>query len=513
MWEEPQAPKSYRTTWNPELGTYSAVTVPHFFLIMKSMSAFRLGILILTGTLFSVMSSASASSLPEIPDLSQPQLEKFRPAVREQIAKAYQRVQAHPEDGESNGQLGMILHAHNLWELATIFYGRAELLEADSFRWAYYLALAQDKLGKNREAMDALQKAIHLKPEDFPARLKLAQLLLAAGEFPESGRMYQALVEEYPGSALAHYGLGQVQSTRGESRAAIESYLRACRLASWFGAAHYALGMAYRDLGEEKKSQQQFSLFERWKDAAPEVEDPLWEAVKALQSRGRFHFYEGLRRQAGGDLQNAVAEYERALEAEPELWEAHSNLLAIYVALGQWDQGAKHYHAAVKIHPNRWETHHNYGILLSAQERFREAVDAFGKALDINPFSADAHNSLAEALAGLGRFEEAIRHARLAIENEPQSRRAHFILGGIELSRGKTAQAIDHFLATLTVEDERTPILMFHLAEAYARSGNRDKALYYLRQAQQRAASLGHAKLLEDIEAVLQRFQGAEDAQ
>ena len=472
-----------------------------------------LGTLVFAGTLSSAISLPTASGLPAIPDLSEPQLQEFRPSVREQIKKAYHKVQANRRDGELNGELGMILHAHNLWELASTFYRRAELLESGSFRWTYYLGLAQAKLGRNSEARETLRRTIRIRPDYFPARLKLAQFLLAVGEFEESGRIYRRLVQEYPDSALAHYGLGQVHSAGEESIAAVKSFQRASRLTPWFGAAHYALGMTYRDLGEQAKSQEHFSLFKRWKESTPEVEDPLWEAVKALQSRGRHHFYEGVGRQARGDLKEAVAQYERALEAEPKLWEAHSNLLAIYVSLGQWSKGEEHYHAAVKINPDRWETHHNYGILLGAQGRHPEAAVAFRKALDINPFSVDAHNSLAETLAVQGDFEGAIRQGRIALENEPNSRRAHFILGRIRISQGKNSEAIDHFLTTVTVEDERTPVLMFNLAEAYSRSGNREKAVYYLREARQRAASLGQTRLVADIEGVLEQLRRAGEPQ
>ena len=61
-------------------------------------------------------------------------------------------------------------------------------------------------------------------------------------------------------------------------------------------------------------------------------------------------------------------------------------------------------------------------------------------------------------------------------------------------------KAIQHFLMTLTPEDESTPRYLYALAATYARAGNSGEALRYARTAQEQAAARGQAELLASIE-------------
>ena len=450
--------------------------------------------------------------LPEVPHLSEAQLQSFKAFVRQQFQKAYEEIQGSPEDGEASGRLGMMFHAHGLYEFAATCYQRARLLQPESFRWVYYLGLAQAESGKASQAVGILREAVQLNSSYPPARLKLAESLLATGEWEESGRIYESLVQSYPNSPVAHYGLGQVQSARGELGAAVESYRRACRLWPPFGRAHYALAMAYRNLGEKEKSEEHFSLFQRHKEEKPPVKDSFLAAIHAFRSKEDFHLSEGLRLEEKGHLQQAAVEYERSIEANAHLWAAHTNLVSIYGTLGQMGEAEEHYHAAVKIHPDQWETHANFGLLLQGEDRYQEAADAFKKALEINPFSPQTHSGLASVLAIEGQLEEAIRHCQLALENDPNFRHAHFTLGRILQSQGKNTEAIEHFLQTITTEDQRTPVFLYFLADAYAKSGNRPRAIEYAQQARQRALSFGHTELVADIEGFLQQLKPSSEA-
>ena len=139
--------------------------------------------------------------------------------------------------------------------------------------------------------------------------------------------------------------------------------------------------------------------------------------------------------------------------------------------------------------------------------RYQEAADAFRKALEINPLSAQAHSGLAELLIREGHWEEATTHCHLALENDPHSRLAHFTLGRILQGRGKNREAIDHFLKTLKIDDEMTPLFLFTLSDAYARAGKLQKAIQFARKARQQAISLGQTRLATDIEKFVQLLE------
>ena len=466
-----------------------------------------LGMGLLASALLQESSATGARLSPGIPGLTQAQIRGFKGSLLEQLKRALQQARANPAEGEATGRLGMILHAHELLpELATACYQRAALLEPDSFRWAYYLGMAQADMGQEREAVAALRRAVRLRPDYLPARLKLAESLLAAGKRDESGKIYSDLLDRHGNSALVHYGLGQVRSIRGKHRAAARSYHRACRLAPGFGAAHYALAIIYRDLGQVVESEKQFSIFRRSREWRPSVEDKFLARIHALKTTRELHIREALRLEEEGHLDRAVVEYERALKKNSTLLEARANLVSLYGILGKPEIAEKHYRAAVAANPDHWESHTYFGVLLRQQGRYQEAAHIFMRALEVNPFSAQAHSGLAEVLAMEGKVVEAIRHCRLALENDPHFRFAHFVLGRLLQQRGNNSEAIHHFLKTLTVEDGSTPLFMYSLAQAYALDGDRQKAAAYAERARQGALSFGHSTLVTETKRLLRRL-------
>ena len=467
---------------------------------------------VLTAALFFSSAFGSTDRLPPIPVLSATELGNFKPVVREQIKKAYERVHQNRKNGNANGQLGMILHTYKLYAHAKDFYRRAGLLQPDSFRWSYYLAIAQAHLGQKAKAINTLLTATGMKPEYLPARLRLAELLLASGKVEESEEIYARIAKDHPDSARAHYGLGQIHSTRGEVASAAQRYRRACDLSPGFAPAHYALAIAYRTLGNTSKSKKHLSLFRKTRERSSTLRDPLLAAVERLGLRGHVHYYAGVDLEREGQLQQAVMEYEKALKKDPCLWEAYSNLGFIYETLGESGIAEKRLRKAMEIKPDRWESHRNLGNFLRRKERYTEAAEAFRSALKINPFSADVHSSLAEVYAVRGKLHEAIRHSRLALEHNPHHRLARVNLGHILQNQDKHAEAIHHFLqAALTVEDERTPWLMYTLGNAYARTGDREKALHYLKEARRRALSYHQRDLVTDVDRILLQMSQAED--
>jgi tetratricopeptide (TPR) repeat protein len=226
---------------------------------------------------------------------------------------------------------------------------------------------------------------------------------------------------------------------------------------------------------------------------------------------GAHHYLkQGTVLEAAGQLEQAAAAHERALEIDPRLEQAHINLISLYGRLRQPEKAEAQYKSLSAINPNLAEAHYNFGVLLTGQGRHSEAAEAFRKALEISPFYAEAHNNYAFLLLNEGRLEEAARHFRSALENKPNYRLAHFHLGRILLHQGKTSLAIDHFLQTLGVEDDSTPGYMYALGAAYARLGNRQSALQYIREARQRASALGQKELLTSIERDLKILEQSE---
>jgi tetratricopeptide (TPR) repeat protein len=293
----------------------------------------------------------------------------------------------------------------------------------------------------------------------------------------------------------------------GEFAKAVESYRKACELFPQFGAAYYALGLVYQKLGQIEKASECLMLYRRNNGNEPPVQDPLIDAINSLKVGAQHHFQEGWKLESAGQVQPAVSKYEQALELDPNLTQAHINLISLYGMLGQFNKAEKHYRACLQINPSLAEAHYNFGVMLTVQRKYPEAAEALRRALGINPFYADAHSNLGSILEQQGKINEAFSHYLKAIENKPNHRLARFNLARLLEQRGQYQDAINHLLKTLTVEDEKTPLCMYALASAYALSGDHGKAIDYARQARQRAVALGQTTLANDIARGLKQLE------
>ncbi|HEY4818084.1 MAG TPA: tetratricopeptide repeat protein [Candidatus Acidoferrum sp.] len=459
-------------------------------------------------TLILAACSAAAQEPPVLPDLPLLVLDDFSSGIRGQIQDSYADARARPDDDTAIGRLGMILQTYGLFQEAAVCYRRAVRLAPSTFRWAYYLGTVESAGGHCDAAVATLRTAPRVATEYVPAQLQLANCLLASADWSGSEELYSAIVKQHPENADAYYGLGRVRAARGDFTGAADAYGKACALLPDFAAAHYALALTYRTLGQDGKAEEQVRLFEKNRDGAPPSNDPLLNEVRALNLSATNQVQIGIELERQGRLEESIAAHERALEIDPRLVQAHVNLIALYGRLGQFKKSEEHYEAAVQLDSGSTESYYDYGVLLLGREKYAQAETAFRKTIEIDPFHTGAHNDLGFLLERKGKLQEAAQEYRKALENGPNSRQAHFNLGRVLVNLQKYTEGIQELTKTLEPKDQDSARYAYALGAALARSGDRENALLYLREARDRAEAQGQAELLASIERDLGRLDG-----
>ena len=94
---------------------------------------------------------------------------------------------------------------------------------------------------------------------------------------------------------------------------------------------------------------------------------------------------------------------------------ARGNLGRALVRRGRFDEAIAQYQAALEINPAFVEIRANLGSVLATQGRLDEAIAQYQAALDISPGFIEVHANLAKALAARGRLDEAIQHYRIVL--------------------------------------------------------------------------------------------------
>lgn len=426
--------------------------------------------------------------------------DEFGPHARRVVEGAFEAAAAAPDSPTAVARLGMVLHAYDKFEGAATCYERALELQPGRFEWIYYLGSARASLGRHAEALDALREAVRLDPGYAPARLKLADVLLATGEIEQSRALYDALTRENPGLVQAVYGLGRSLSELQQHAAAVEQLARAIELSPGYASAHYALGLAYRELGEDVAALRHVAESERSAGGAPPLDDPLMREVHAIRTDPRSLEVRASRLQREGRLPEAIELYQQALASDPDLVQAHVNLISLYTRAGRPEEAERHFQRVMSLNPNIADAHYNYAALQFQGGRQGETEAALRRALEINPAHYDARFSLGVLLESQGPPYAAIRQYELALRHRPNGVGAHIRLGRLLLQQGEVARGLASMEAGLMPESPETPAFMYDLAVVYARLGRREEAERWLGEAHELARKYGRQDLIATIE-------------
>lgn len=143
-------------------------------------------------------------------------------------------------------------------------------------------------------------------------------------------------------------------------------------------------------------------------------------SVEAGPNRTAFDWYaDGLAKEglADGDVE-AEACYRKALEADPALAAAHTNLGGIAYRRRDLSLARIEFQAALDLDPEQPEARYNLASLLYQQGELEQAVSEFRRVVERTPCFADAHYNLASALEKLGSKRQAAEHLRRFLELE-----------------------------------------------------------------------------------------------
>jgi len=449
--------------------------------------------------LAALLAASVASAQPLSPPLPALSLDTYPPAAREAIARAYRDAAAHDRDGEQVGALGRVLHAWEQWDAAHQAFSRAQAAAPRTFDWHYLDAVVLQRLARPADAAAQLKAALPLKPDYLPARVKLAESLLDAGDLVESQRLFSGLTDSDCAPAAA-FGLGRVAAAEGRHELAVEHFQRAITLFPEFGAAHYALALSYRALGRRDEARAALERHAQFGARWPTVADPVLAAVTTLRSDSGALLQRAVKLADAGDVEAAIAAHEAALAADPSLAQAHANLIALYGRRRNFAKAEEHYRAVVALGVNVADAHYDYGVLLGLQERWDDAADAYRRAIALNPLHAEAHNNLGQILERSRQFEAAVTEYRSAVQSRPALRVARFNLGRMLIALGRPDEAVRELRSLTEPRDAEAPRYLFALSTAHVRAGQKSEGLKWAIEARDLALRFGDTALAAAIE-------------
>lgn len=120
------------------------------------------------------------------------------------------------------------------------------------------------------------------------------------------------------------------------------------------------------------------------------------------------------------DEQTALAFMNQAIAADPSVPDYYCNRGIVLLALNCSDEAIVDFERALELLPDNPEAHFNLGKAMLSQDRYEDAIANLGRFLQRRPNSAIAYGMIGDALWKMGNTVESINACRKAVAIDPK---------------------------------------------------------------------------------------------
>ena len=326
-----------------------------------------------------------------------------------------------PDAVEHHAALGALLRDAGRADNAVAPLGRAAELEPDNAERHHALGLTLDAARRNAEAERALDRAVALAPLDARIRYHRGNARRHQKRWADARDDFTRALELDPDCAFAWNNRGAMNKHLGEIDAAVSDYLRAVKVRPQLITAHGNLAGIFRDRKD-------------W----PRVLEHAGAVLDRDPDHCDARLHRGWARLRTGDVEGALADFERAVEIDPERAAALNARGVAYGTLGHHDLQIEDTRHALRLSPDDAGIAHNLAVRLlergraaleggdeTGRETLTEALALFGRLVRERPDRADERGCLGEAKRAAGRPGEGLADLRRAAAMDPDDAEIH----------------------------------------------------------------------------------------
>ncbi len=322
-------------------------------------------------------------------------------------------------------------------------------------------------LRQPQAALVAYQAAIDADPDQVPARVNRAAILVELGRLDEARAEIAEIRARIPGDPRADYLDALVLAREGrnaDARVALES------------AATTLKRRSLRTLRSHPPTVLLNGLIAFALENFEEATTYLSRYVHLRPNDPYGHEILGALHIRMGNTLAAVEELKKVLAIRPDDVRILNMIAAAFIENGQYDRGTAYFIRAARLEPDSIPARMRLGLGYLASGEVREAVDELKAAFEKAPESLQAGIFLALAQLHNRNFDDAIRTARKIESSHPDVPYVQNLLGTALLGRGDFDQARKRFEHALALDPRYVPAHL-NLARLDARAGDLDAAI------------------------------------
>jgi len=329
---------------------------------------------------------------------------------------------------------------------AAIQFGNAVQVDPHFADAHYQLARTYLKLQDWIRAYQELARTLEMQPENYRARIDIANLLIAGRKLPEAKEHIDLLIAKQPQDPEAHIALANWNAAQGNLGPALQEMQKAVELDTSRSESYLDLALLqFRanqpDLAEANfkqavardpksiNNQMALGSFYQARGRFPEAEKQFHLAM-ALDANeptprtamARLYLAEGKKAEAEDFLRQVKRDF-------PDNSVGYRMLGDFYFATGDVDKAVAEYDSLYKEHPKDIQLKKNYVQLLILKKRFPEAGKLDEEVLKSNPSDTEALIFKGQIQLHNGKAQDAVDALQAALKNDPDNAIAHYHLG------------------------------------------------------------------------------------
>ncbi|NOX09298.1 MAG: tetratricopeptide repeat protein [Gammaproteobacteria bacterium] len=280
--------------------------------------------------------------------------------------------------------------------------------------------LAQKKFDK---AEKLFVKQVDANKENGAGYRQLAYSRMMRGDMDGAEKFYKQGIAALPNDARLKMGLGKLYEQRKDIDAALTIYNEVLAVNPDYVAALIAKSNVLA-----------------MKSDAEGLENVLRHLQTVAPEGSEGHFRMGRLYKAKGQLEEALSEFEKALERAPESADLLSELIQLQLRLGQTVAAEARIKALLDVRPDHGSAHGLLGLIYMVQKRYDLSEKEFNKQIEINPNDHSSYSQLANVRMAEGDLKGAEKIYKRGLQRLPGNSRLLLGLAGVyERSHDYTA--------------------------------------------------------------------------
>ncbi|WP_263337616.1 tetratricopeptide repeat protein [Acidicapsa dinghuensis] len=382
-------------------------------------------------------------------------------------------VKLDPGSWQGHYNLGVALFTSGKAQRAAVELSAASKLNPGTEQILLPLGFALSKTGKNDEAIQVFQQILEKDPQSVKALDGLTKAYIEEKRYTAA----IAALKNAPADEVLQLNLAIAYSKNGDTDSALKTMQAIVQEHPDYAQAHFNLGIVYTQL-------------DRFGEAAPEFAQAL--RIDPSDDVTRVSYLKALVVLAQFDkAQPVVSEY---LQRKPHDFDALYLSGVVNRGLGNYTDAEKELRAAVRMKPADFDASYNLGFVLAHEGKAAEAKPILEQALKVQPNSSKARFQLANVLRTLGDAEESKKQLALfekekAAEGQEIAANVTANQGNQDLETGDAQTAVAKYRDAIT-KDPNNARTYYNLALALDKTGDESAEHDALIKAEQLDANL-----------------------